>query len=184
MRLSRSTVLTLVVVGLLAAALVPSTWEAWETGRIYTFSWQFLEDIPRRLTGPGRLRFVLQPTVATILGIRGGVADARAGRPAYLFGLLTHRALRREYLASAWNAVRDLVAIAIILDVIAQYLIFRSVHPGAALLLGPVLISAPYSLARGLANRVTRARTASPAKLSGRQPRPRQRWASGARFAG
>jgi hypothetical protein len=159
-KISRSGVLTVVTVGLLAAATVPALWETWQTGRVYLFSWQFLEDIPRRLTGPGRLRFIMQPTVATILGIRGGLADARAGRPAYLAGLLTHGTLRGEYLASAWTAVRDLVAIAIILDVISQFLIFRSVHPGAALLLGPVLITWPYALARGLANRVARARAA------------------------
>jgi hypothetical protein len=161
-KISRSGVLTVVTVGLLAAATVPALWETWQTGRIYIFSWQFLEDIPRRLTGPGRFRFIMQPTVATILGIRGGVGDARAGRPAYLVGLLTHGMLRGEYLASAWTAVRDLVAIAIILDVIAQYLIFGSVHPGAAVLLGPVLITGPYALARGLANRVARARSAGP----------------------
>jgi len=162
-KITRSGVLMAVTVGLLAAATVPALWETWQTGRIYIFSWQFLEDIPRRLTGPGRFRFIMQPTVATILGIRGGLADARAGRPAYLFGLLTEATLRREYLRSALTAVRDLVAIAIILDVISQYLIFRSVHPGAALLLGPVLITAPYTLARGLANRVARARSAGPA---------------------
>jgi hypothetical protein len=53
-------------------------------------------------------------------------------------------------------SVRNLVAIAILLDIISQYLIFREIHPGAALLLGPVLIAAPYSLARALANRVAR----------------------------
>jgi len=163
MRVSRSTVLTLVMVGLLAAALVPSARETWELGRIYVFSWQFLEDIPRRLTGPGRLRFVLQPTIASILGARAGMADARAGRPGFLTCILTDAALRHEYLATAWAAVRDLVKVGIILDVIAQYLIFRNVHPGAALIVGPVLISGPYALARDLAHRVTRARAPRPA---------------------
>jgi hypothetical protein len=46
---------------------------------------------------------------------------------------------------SALALVRDLVAVAILLDVIAQFLIFRMVHPSAALLLGPVLIATPYA---------------------------------------
>jgi hypothetical protein len=50
----------------------------------------------------------------------------------------------------------DLVAVGIILDVVAQFLIFQQVHPGAALVVGPVLIATPYGLARGLTNRVTR----------------------------
>jgi hypothetical protein len=36
-----------------------------------------------------------------------------------------------------------------------ELLIFHQVHPGAALVIGPVLITAPYALARAAANRVT-----------------------------
>jgi hypothetical protein len=48
------------------------------TGRIYLFSRDFLAEIPERFTGPGRLRFILQPLMATLVGIRDGLADARA----------------------------------------------------------------------------------------------------------
>jgi hypothetical protein len=54
------------------------------------------------------------------------------------------------------RTIRDIIAIGIVLDIVAQLLIFRQVHPGAALLIGPVLIAMPYATARGLANRVTR----------------------------
>jgi hypothetical protein len=33
--------------------------DAWDRSGIYLSSWEFLEDLPRRLTGPGRFRFVL-----------------------------------------------------------------------------------------------------------------------------
>jgi hypothetical protein len=36
---------------------------------------------------PGRMRFIVQPTVATILEARDGVKDARAGSAPFLFGL-------------------------------------------------------------------------------------------------
>ena len=81
--------LTLLV---LALSLPGSLRDALDRGGIYLFSRAFLEDIPRRLTGPGRFRFVLQPLIATLLGIRGGLVDARAGRPPYLSGVLFHRA--------------------------------------------------------------------------------------------
>ena len=53
----------------------------------------------------------------------------------------------------AFISVADLVAIAIILDMASQYLIFRRVNPAAALLVGPILIAGPYSFSRTLANR-------------------------------
>jgi hypothetical protein len=74
MKITRSTIITGLAVLLLVAALPSAIREALETGRIYLFSWDFLADIPKRLTGPGRLRLILQPTVAIILGIPGGVA--------------------------------------------------------------------------------------------------------------
>ena len=35
--------------------------DTFETGRVYLFSRQFLEELPQRFTGPGRFRFILQP---------------------------------------------------------------------------------------------------------------------------
>ena len=65
---------------------VPSSLRyAYQHGGFYLFSAAFLQDLPKRLTGPGRFRFVLQPAVAIFLGIRAGNADARAGRPPYIF---------------------------------------------------------------------------------------------------
>jgi hypothetical protein len=43
-----------------------------------------------------------------------------------------------------------LVAIAIILDVISRFQIFREFHPVAVLLVGPVVIALPFSLFRAL----------------------------------
>src|SRR5262245_46385520 len=97
---SRATWITLGIATLTLLALlfsVPgSLREAYDRGGWYVFSRAFLEDIPKRLTGPGRFRFILQPLLATILGIRSGRADARAGRPPYLKGLVTDREHRRE----------------------------------------------------------------------------------------
>lgn len=149
-----STTITVLAVLILVAALPSAVRDTFETGRVYLFSGQFFEDLPARLTGPGRFRFVLQPLVAIFLGWRSGMTDAKAGRPAYLLGLLSGRADRRELLRSGLAAVRDLVAVAIVLDAVSQLLIYRQVHPGAALVVGPVLISVPYAVARALTNRV------------------------------
>ncbi len=156
MRLTRSTIITGLAALVLVAAIPSAIREALESGRIYLFSWEFLSDLPARLTGPGRFRFILQPAMAILLGLRGGLADARARRPPYLMGLFFDPLHRREYVRTGLGTIRDIVAVGIILDVVAQFLIFRQVHPVAALLIGPVLITMPYALARGLTNRVTR----------------------------
>ncbi len=147
--------LTLLV---LALSLPGSLREAFDRGGIYLFSHAFLEDIPKRLAGPGRFRFVLQPLIATLLGIRGGLADARAGRPPYLYGVLFHRRLRRELVRTGFETVVNLLLMGILLDAIFQWVILGVSHPGAALVVGPVLIVAPYSLARALSNRLARLR--------------------------
>jgi hypothetical protein len=54
--------------------------------------------------------------------------------------------------------VANLVLVGILLDAIFQWVILGVSHPGAALLVGPVLIGGPYAMARALANRVARLR--------------------------
>ncbi len=153
--------LTLTLAGLtvlvLALSVPDSLREAWERGGFYLFSHAFLEDLPKRLTGPGRFRFVLQPLIAIILGVRGGRADARAGRPPYLLGLVTDRERRRDLGRAGLGAIVNLVLMGILLDSVFQWLILGQSYPGAALVVGPVLITTPYAVARALANRATRA---------------------------
>jgi hypothetical protein len=145
--------LTLLV---LALSVPGSLRDAFDRGGMYLFSHAFLEDIPKRLTGPGRFRFVMQPLIATLLGIRSGLADARAGRPPYLYGVLFHRRLRRELLRTGFETVVNLLLMGILLDAIFQWVILGVSHPGAALVVGPVLIVTPYAIARALSNRLAR----------------------------
>jgi hypothetical protein len=143
----------------LAAATPFAVAEFFRTGHFYILSRRFVDDIFARLHGPGRLRFIFQPTVAIILGARDGLKDARAGEPPFLWGLVLHSDERRGLLRSAVASVRDLVAVAILLDAASQLLIFRRVNPFAALIVGPVLIALPYASSRALSNRIARRRT-------------------------
>jgi len=145
------TVLALLVIALAIPFALVDTIEA---DRVYLFSRQFLEELPQRFTGPGRLRFILQPMIAIVLGIRGGLADAKAGNPHYLLGLLFHAEHRKEYLRSGVAEIRNLLAAGIILDIVFQLILYHSVHPGAALVLAPILICIPYAVARPLTTRL------------------------------
>ena len=152
--ISRSSILTALVAAVLLAALPGAVRRYMQTRDPYLFSVQFFQDMIARFSGPGRLRFIMQPAVALFLGMRDGKSDARMGRPPFLSALMFHAAHRPALLRSAFESIRELVLIAILLDIIAQFLIFRDIHPGAALLLGPMLISVPYALSRALANRI------------------------------
>jgi hypothetical protein len=153
---------TLVLAGLtllvLAFSLPGALRDAFDRGGLYLFSRAFLNDLPKRLTGPGRFRLVLQPLVATLLGIRSGVADARAGRPPYLLGLVTDRQRRGELARDGLATVANLLLVGVLLDAVFQWVILGVSHPGAALVVGPVLIAVPYALARALSTRLVRLR--------------------------
>jgi hypothetical protein len=155
---SRRTTIVLAALTLLALVLsVPgSLRDAFDRGGIYLFSSAFLEDIPKRLAGPGRFRFVLQPLIAVILGVLNGLADARAGRPPYLYGLLFHRGLRRDLVRTSMATLANLLLMGILLDAVFQRVILGVAHPFAALVIGPILIVTPYVVARALSNRLVR----------------------------
>lgn len=142
----------------LVAAAPAALRDALQRGELYLFSCAFFEDLPRRLTGPGRLRFVVQPIVAILLGARAGTADARAGRPPYLQAIAAHGRHRREMLGETVAHSANIVLVGILLDAVSQWLILGVAHPFAALVVGPVLITVPYALSRALANRVARLR--------------------------
>ena len=147
--------LTLVVLGLSVPAALR---DARDKGGFYLFSAAFLEDIPKRLVGPGKFRFVFQPLMSIILGVRNGLADARAGRPPYLYAMLFHRDLRREMMKSGFLAVANLLLMGVLVDSLCQWLILGISYPGPALVVGPVLIVTPYTISRALTNRLARLR--------------------------
>jgi hypothetical protein len=152
--LRRETIVIALALLLLAAVTPFAIVETIEKGRVYLFSRQFLEELPQRFTGPGRFRFILQPTIAIFLGIRGGLADAKTKNPPRLISLLFHAGRRRELLRSSVAAISTLLAMGIIMDVVFQLVLYRAVHPGAALLVGPLFICFPYALSRALTTRL------------------------------
>jgi len=157
-RKGRVTLVLAVVTALVLAASVPGSLRGiWERGGFYIFSQEFLLDLPKRLFGPGRFRFLLQPAVAIVLGVAAGRADARAGRAPYLYALLLGSENRGRLARSALGDVANLLLMGILVDSVCQWLILGASYLGAALLVGPVLIALPYAVARALANRATTA---------------------------
>src|SRR5262245_19948419 len=93
----------------------------------------FWETIVRDLSGKGEFRLILQPVMASILGVRLGVADAKEGKPPFLLRLLRHWQGRWTlFKQSLWDAAIPL-AIALAVDGVLQYLTLGRVRPLAAI---------------------------------------------------
>lgn len=101
-------------------------------------------------------RFLIQPLVALVFAIRDGRRDAREGRPPYFWALFTDAGQRRDMVASGWKSIGKVFIIAIVLDFVFQYIVFRDFRPVAALLAGLILALVPYLLLRGPVNRLMR----------------------------
>ncbi|MFH1441272.1 MAG: hypothetical protein ABIH18_04445 [Candidatus Omnitrophota bacterium] len=114
--------------------------------------------IDARITGPMGFRFIFQPLSAVILGIRDGIADAKAGRPPFLAGLVFKAESRKHLFRSACRTLFMPVIFGSVLDAIAQWLLFSRVRPGAAIFVGIFIMALPYSFARGWTNRLWRKR--------------------------
>ena len=115
--------------------------------------WQDLGD---RIGGPLSFRLLLQPAVAAVLAVRAGLQDARAGRRAYFWSILTDPVHRREQVAEGWKAVAKVFLVALAIDVIYQLVVLRWIYPGETLLVAFLLACVPYLLIRGPVNRIAR----------------------------
>jgi len=126
------------------------------------------ENVIARLVGPMSLRFVFQPLVAVLLGIRDGAMDAKAGEPPFIIDLIVDRDNRRAKLAGVLKSLSKTIVIATVFDMIAQHLIFDQVRVIPAIIVGVFLLSVPYSLARGITNRIVSARRSDQSSKSTR----------------
>lgn len=113
----------------------------------------FWTDFLARFDGPLHFRLFVQPLMAIVFAVRDGTRDAREGRSAYLWTLLTDSAQRRYLLESGWKGISKVFVLAVVLDVVYQLIVWREVKPVQALLTAAVLALIPYALLRGPVNR-------------------------------
>jgi hypothetical protein len=116
----------------------------------------FWTDFLARFDGPLHFRLFVQPMMAIVFAVRDGIRDAREGRSAYLWTLLTDAAQRRYLLESGWKGISKVFVLAVVLDVVYQLIVSRDVKPVEALLTAAVLALIPYALLRGPVNRAVR----------------------------
>jgi hypothetical protein len=115
---------------------------------------RFAENMTGRLTGPLHFRFLMQPAMAAILAIRSGILDAREGRPPYFWAMFLNPANAKKLLYEGWQAIAHIFVIAVVMDVVYQLVILRSVYVLETVLVALALAVLPYMLLRGPVNRM------------------------------
>lgn len=117
---------------------------------------RIFENLNDRVTGPMHFRFLLQPAMAIIYAVIGGLKDAKAGKPPYFWGLFSDPAHRAEMLKDGWKSVGMVVVLALVLDIGYQIFVLKFVYPGEAMIVAIVLAILPYLMVRGLVTRIAR----------------------------
>jgi hypothetical protein len=112
------------------------------------------ENMVNRVSGPMRLRLILQPTMAVIFAIRSGLQDARSGKRPYFWTLATDPTARAELLKDGWKSVGKVFIAALAVDVVYQVVELRFVYPGEAVIVAFLLAIVPYLILRGLVTRL------------------------------
>jgi hypothetical protein len=121
---------------------------------LYDVTVRFWDNLVARPSGPLAFRFILQPTMATLLAIRDGFADAHAQRMPYLW-LIWHDAPHRaERMRQGFHAVLRVFLFAIVMDAIYQVVALKAFRPVEMLVVAVVLAILPYALVRGPADRL------------------------------
>jgi len=116
----------------------------------------YVNDFIARFDGPMHFRLFVQPLMAIIFAIRDGRRDAREGRGAYLWTLVSDPDQRRYLLASGWKGISKVFVLAFLLDVVYQFMVWHGLKPLQAILTAVVLAVIPYAVLRGPVNRLLR----------------------------
>jgi len=155
-RPSTALVLGILTIAVLVVSIPGSLREARAHGGFYLLSVRFFEDIPKRLAGAGRMRFLLQPALAILFGWKAGRSDAALGQPFLVRRLLGGTVERATLAKETLEGIGVLLLMGILLDSLFQWLLLGVSYPGAALVVGPVLITVPYVVSRAVAGRIGR----------------------------
>ncbi len=119
--------------------------------------WQrIVENLIGRFDGPMHFRFIVQPLMAVIFATIDGIKDAKAGKVAYFWAMVTSPEHRKDLIKDGWKHFGKIFILAIVLDVVYQLKVQHTVYPGEILAVALVLAVLPYVLLRGPVNRIVR----------------------------
>jgi hypothetical protein len=112
------------------------------------------EQLMARVSGPMHFRLYLQPGMAAVLAIIGGLKDAKAGAIPYLRALRIDPAHRKERIKEGWKHIGRVFILALVLDAIYQWIVLHYFYLGEAIIVAIVLAIVPYIIIRGIITRI------------------------------
>ena len=115
---------------------------------------RIVDNIAERIGGPMHFRMYMQPAMAALFGILGGLKDAKAGRPPYFWAMFTREGYRTELIRDGWKSIGKVFVLAIVLDIIYQLIVERWIYPLETLIVAFMLAIVPYVVLRGLVRRI------------------------------
>lgn len=127
----------------------------WHGASLETFK-RIWHQLIERADAPMRFRFILQPLMAAILAILGGLKDARTGRSPYFWTMLGNPRERVERLEEGLNATARIILLGIVMDVIYQIIVLKRFYPAEAVIVALLFAFVPYVIIRGPVARIAR----------------------------
>lgn len=112
------------------------------------------EGIVARLDGPLHFRFIMQPSMASILAIIDGVKDAKKGKPPYFWAVIVTPGHRKELIKDGWKSICKVSILAMLLEGVYQVMTHQLDFRGYVLVAAFSLAVVPYLLLRGPTNRL------------------------------
>src|SRR5450631_4322673 len=107
--------------------------------------WQrFVENLFGRLDGPLHFRFIMQPLMATIFAVIDGLKDAKTGKPAYFWAMLSTTENRKALAKDGWKRVGKIFILATVLEIVYQLKVEKTIYPGEMLIVALTLAIVPY----------------------------------------
>ena len=120
------------------------------------FLQRFAHGFVSRLEGPFSFRMIVQPLMAVIFAVIDGLKDAKWGKPAYLWAIVSSPEHRQELLKSGWKSFGKIFILGIILDVVYQLKVHQPLNVGGVIVAALVLAVLPYMALRGPVNLIAR----------------------------
>jgi hypothetical protein len=125
----------------------------WHGVSIATFE-RIWHDLVAREDAPMRFRFILQPLMAAIAAILGGLKDARTGRSPYFWTMLGNPRERVERLEEGLNATGRIILLGLVMDAIYQIIVLKRFYPAEAVIVALLFAFVPYVIIRGPVARI------------------------------
>ena len=121
------------------------------------FFQRFAHGFMSRMEGPYQFRMIVQPLMAVVFAVIDGLKDAKLGKPAYLWTVVSNSTHRHELVKDGWKHFGKIFILAIILDVLYQLKVHGTIHSWIGVALAALILAVlPYMLLRGPVNRVAR----------------------------